>query len=270
VTHAFAEVDGVRVFYRRAGPADAPTLLCLHGFPSGSHQFRRLIDVLGSQFQIVAPDYPGFGHTEAPADFEYSFDELARVIEGFVDVVGLDRYVLYTFDFGGPIGLRLAERQPHRLAGLIVQNANSYDEGLSDIAQQAIANRPGVPGAEDNARQLFALPVTRSQYESGAADPSHVSPDGWTLDQHFLDQPGRHDAQIALALDYHTNVARYSVWQTWLRNHQPPTLVLWGRHDPFFPEAGAHAYRRDVPDAEVHIFETGHFALEECQARGLP
>ncbi|MDI2124543.1 alpha/beta fold hydrolase [Yinghuangia seranimata] len=264
VRHRFADVGDVRVFYREAGPADAPALLLLHGFPSGSQQFRRLIDVLGTAFRVVAPDYPGFGHTEAPDGFTYSFDALADVVEGFVEAVGLTRFAVYMFDFGGPVGFRVALRRPEWISGLVVQNANAYDEGLSQLARDTAANRPGVPGAEDRVRGILTLPVTRGQYEGGTADPELVSPDGWTLDQHFLDRPGREHAQIQLALDYHSNIAAYPAWQAWLREHRPPTLVLWGRNDAFFPEAGAHAFLRDVPDAAVHVFDTGHFALEEC------
>lgn len=263
VAHRFVAVDGVRVFYREAGPPDAPVLLLLHGFPSASHQFRRLIDVLGTRYRLVAPDYPGFGHTEVPDGFTYSFDGLADVVEGFLAAIGLDRFVLYAFDFGGPVGFRLAERHPEWIAGLVIQNANAYDEGLSDAARATIANRPGVPGAEDRVAELLLLPVTRGQYEGGTADPTLVAPDGWTLDQHLLDRPGRKAAQVALALDYHTNVERYPAWQQWFRDHRPPTLVVWGRNDPFFPEAGAHAYRADLPEAEVHVLDTGHFALED-------
>ncbi|MFJ2739751.1 alpha/beta fold hydrolase [Streptomyces sp. NPDC087440] len=263
--HRFVEVDRVRVFYREAGPADAPTLLLLHGFPSASHQFRRLIDTLGTRYHLIAPDYPGFGHTEAPEDFTYSFENLADVMEGFVEALGLgtDGFTLYTFDFGGPVGMRLAVRHPEWINGLIVQNANAYTEGLSDLARGMTANRPGVPGAEERVREILTLPVTRGQYEGGTGDAALVAPDGWTLDQHFLDLPGRKEAQVALALDYHSNIDRYPLWQQWLREHRPPALVLWGRNDAFFPEAGAHAYLRDLPDAQVHVFDTGHFALEE-------
>ncbi|MFJ8744599.1 alpha/beta fold hydrolase [Embleya sp. NPDC127516] len=263
VAHRFVEVDGVRVFYRETGPVGAPTLLLLHGFPSASHQFRRLMDVLGNDFRLIAPDYPGFGHTEAPAGFTYSFERLADVVEGFVDALGLDRYVLYTFDFGGPVGLRLAERRPAAVAGLIVQNANAYAEGLSEMARDFIALTPEVEGAREKAAELLVLPVTRSQYEGGTADPTLVAPDGWTLDQHFLDQPGRKEAQVDLALNYHTNVALYPKWQAWLAEHRPATLILWGRNDIFFPATGAHAYLADLPDAELHILDTGHFALED-------
>ncbi|WP_244872134.1 alpha/beta fold hydrolase [Catellatospora sp. TT07R-123] len=264
VYHRFVQVGDARVFYRETGPPDAPVLLLLHGFPSGSHQFRRLFDALGTRYRLIAPDYPGFGHTEVPADFIYSFESLTDVVEGFLDAVGLDRFVLYAFDFGGPVGMRLAQRRPEAVVGLVAQNANAYDEGLSEMARGMAADRPGVDGARERARQILVLPVTRGQYEGGTADPELVSPDGWTLDQHFLDQPGRKDAQVALALDYHTNLALYPAWQRWLAEHRPPTLVLWGRNDAFFPEPGAHAYRRDLPDAEIHLFDTGHFALEEC------
>jgi pimeloyl-ACP methyl ester carboxylesterase len=262
--HRRLDVDGVRVFYRQSVPErpDAPVLLLLHGFPSGSHQFRRLIDVLGSRYRLVAPDYPGFGHTEAPADFTYSFDRLADVTEGLVRALGLTRFVMYVFDFGAPVGFRLAERHPEWIAGLVVQNGNAYHEGLSDGAREFVALRPETPGAEETVRDLLTLTGTRMQYETGVPDPAELAPDGWTLDQHFLDLPGRKEAQLALAFDYHSNVERYDRWQSWLRRHTPPTLITWGVGDPFFPEAGARAYLRDLPDAELHLFDAGHFALE--------
>ncbi|HEX2315424.1 MAG TPA: alpha/beta hydrolase [Thermomonospora sp.] len=264
VVHRDVDVDGVRVFYRESLPerADAPVLLLLHGFPSGSHQFRRLIDVLGARYRLIAPDYPGFGHTQVPDGFVYSFDRLADVTEGFVQRLGLTRFVMYVFDFGAPVGFRLAERHPGWIAGLVVQNGNAYAEGLSDGARDFIALRPETPGAEETVRELLTLAGTRSQYEIGVPDLALPAPDGWTLDQHFLDLPGRKEAQVALAFDYHSNVRRYDRWQAWLREHTPPTLITWGRHDPFFPEPGARAYLRDVPDAELHLFDTGHFALE--------
>jgi len=267
VHHRHVVVAGVRVFYRESGSGEkGPTLLLLHGFPASSHQYRRLIDALGTSYHVIAPDYPGFGHTEAPAGFRYSFETLTDVVEGFVDGLGLRWIVPYMFDFGGPVGLRLAVRRPELIAGLVVQNANAYEEGLSELARSAVALRPGGDGAEEGARQLLTPAMTRSQYETGSHQPSLVSPDGWTLDQHFLDQPGRHAAQLALALDYHANVALYPQWQQWLRQHQPPTLVLWGRGDPIFLEPGARAYLRDLPEARLHLLDTGHFALEE----GLP
>ncbi|WP_345678782.1 alpha/beta hydrolase [Yinghuangia aomiensis] len=265
VRHRRMDVDGIGVFYREAGPADAPTLLLLHGFPSSSRQFARLIDALGGDYHLVAPDYPGFGHSDAPsADaFAYTFDALADLTEKFLVALGLDRFTLYAFDFGGPVGFRIATRHPEWIEGLVVQNANAYLDGLSDAARELTALKPGVPGAEDAIRGILTPEVTRGQYEGGTADPELVAPDGWTADQHFLDLPGRAGIQIALGLDYHTNVALYPDWQEWLRTHRPPALVVWGRNDPFFPEPGAHAYLRDLPDAELHVLDTGHFALED-------
>ncbi|XVS66514.1 alpha/beta fold hydrolase [Actinosynnema sp. CA-299493] len=262
VAHRHVDVDGVRVFYRESLPdrPDAPVLLLLHGFPSASHQFRRLVDALGTRYRLVAPDYPGFGHTEVPDGFTYSFDRLADVVEGFVDRLGLTRFALYLFDFGAPVGFRLALRHPERVAGLVVQNGNAYVEGLSDAARDFIAT---TPDREQTILDLFTLDATRGQYEGGAADPALVAPEGWLLDQLFLDRPGRKEAQLALAYDYHRNVEAYPDWQAWLREHRPPTLIAWGVGDPFFTEAGARAYLRDVPDAALHLLDAGHFALED-------
>ncbi|GAB3358136.1 alpha/beta fold hydrolase [Lysobacter tyrosinilyticus] len=268
IHHRHVDIDGVRVFYREAGPKDAPALLLLHGFPSSSQQFRRLMDALGGRYRLVAPDYPGFGHSDAPLPvsaggvFEYSFDRLADVIEKFCEAVELRRFVLYMFDFGGPVGMRVAERHPDWISGVIVQNANAYEDGLSPMARDLVALQPG-DVAEQQLGHLLTLEMTRNQYLGGTSDATRVAPDGWTLDQHFLDQPGRKRIQIELALDYASNVARYPAWQAWMREHQPPALVVWGRNDAFFPEPGAHAYLRDLPDAEIHLLDTGHFALEE-------
>ena len=269
VAHRFAEVDGIRIFYREAGPTDAPTMLLLHGFPSGSHQFRRLIDALGDRYRLIAPDYPGFGHSDAPESsttggpFEYTFDRLADVIEGFCERLGLDRFAMYVFDWGAPVGFRLATRRPEWIAGLVVQNGNAYEEGLSRGAREFIALRPDVEGDEEKVRELLTLAATRGQYVGGATDPALIPPDGWTLDQHFLDLPGRKRIMVDLAFDYHANVELYPRWQAWLREHRPPTLIAWGKGDPFFTEDGARAYQRDMPDAELYLFDTGHFALEE-------
>ncbi|MEU7630956.1 alpha/beta hydrolase [Nocardia sp. NPDC049220] len=264
VHHRHIEIDGVEVFYRESVPtrADAPTLLLLHGFPSASHQFRRLIDVLGDRYRMIAPDYPGFGNTTAPVDFEYTFDHLADITKGFVRRLGLTRFAMYLFDFGAPVGLRLAQRHPEWVAGLVVQNANAYEAGLSDGAREFTALRPEQHGAEGTIRDLLTLEGTRGQYETGVADLDLLSPESWLLDQHFLDLPGRKAAQVALAFDYKSNIACYPAWQAWLRKHTPPTLIVWGANDPFFPTPGAHAYLTDVPDAELHLFDTGHFALE--------
>lgn len=269
VVHRFVEVDGVRIFYREAGPKHGVPLLLLHGFPSASHQYRRLMDVVGTQYRVIAPDYPGFGHSDAPESVNesgaqvYSFDWLADVIERFCDIVELDRFVLYTFDFGGPVGLRIATRRPERIAGLIVQNSNAYEEGLSSIARDFIALRPEHPGAAEQVRSMLTLGFTREQYVGGTERPELIAPDCWTLDQHFLDLPGRKQIQVDLAFDYHTNVAQYPKWQGWLRTARPKTLIVWGANDAFFTVDGARAYLRDVPTAELHLFDTGHFALEE-------
>ncbi len=264
IEHRFVDVDGVLVFYRETKPErpDAPALLLLHGFPSGSHQFRRLIDLLGAQYRIIAPDYPGFGHTEAPDDFTYSFDRLADITEGLIQRLGLERFTMFVFDFGAPVGFRIAERHPEWIAGLIVQNGNAYEDGLSEAARHVLTLSPQDPGAEDTLHELFTITGTRAQYETGVTDPGLIALDGWTLDQHFLDLPGRKEAQLALFFDYHTNIERYDLWQAWLRQHTPPTLITWGCNDPYFIEPGAHAYLRDLPDAELHLLDTGHFALE--------
>jgi pimeloyl-ACP methyl ester carboxylesterase len=261
VAHQFVAIDEVRVFYRVAGPQDAPTVLLLHGFPSASHQFRRLIDALGTRYRLIAPDYPGFGYTEAPDGFTYTFERLADIMEGFVQTLGLERFVMYVFDLGGPVGFRLAMRHPEWIAGLIIQNANAYDQGLSDLAHKMIAN---------SLESMLSLSVTRRQYEGGTSNPEFVAPDGWTLDQHFLDLPGRKEVQIILHLDHPSNVALYPMWQRWLRDHQPPTLIVWGRNDSVFTEQGARAYLEDLPDAELHLFNTGHFALEESLPEIVP
>lgn len=270
--HRHLDVDGHRVFYRESLPDrdDAPVLLLLHGFPSGSHQFRRLIDVLGSQYRLIAPDYPGFGHTETSDAFTYSFDRLADVTEGFVQQLGLTRFVMYVFDFGAPVGFRIAERHPEWIAGLITQNGNAYEDGLSDAARGLLTLSPETAGAEDTLRGFLTLDGTRTQYETGVADTSLIPPDGWTLDQHFLDLPGRKEAQLALFFDYHTNIETYPRWQAWLRQYTPPTLITWGRNDPFFTEPGGRAYLRDLPDAELHLLDTGHFALETHLAQVAP
>ncbi|MEW2414140.1 alpha/beta hydrolase [Streptomyces sp. NPDC046866] len=262
--HLTIDVDGVSVAYRESGPADGPVLLLLHGFPTSSHQFTRLMDALGdTPYRLIAPDHPGFGRTRAPAGFTYSFDRLADVLEGFTDALGLDRYALYVFDFGAPIGLRLAARRPDRVTGLIVQNGNAYEEGLSDAAREFAGLRRTDPGAEERVRGLFTEAGTRFQYETGVADTSLIDPANPTLDVHYLGLPGRADAQADLAFDYASNFGHYPAWQAWIRASAVPVLVVWGAGDPFFTPAGAEAYLRDAPDAEVHVFEgAGHFALE--------
>jgi pimeloyl-ACP methyl ester carboxylesterase len=266
ISYRAADVDGVELFYREAGDPQAPSLVLLPGFPSSSHQYRRLLDALGNELHLVAPDYPGFGYSASPAvaQFPYTFDRLAEVTARLLlGELGLERFFLYAFDFGAPIGFRIASRHPDRIAGLIIQNGNAYEAGLGsmmDVQKAFWADRDGV---EPQIRDLLTLEVTRSQYTTGASRPELLSPDAWTLDQHFLDQPGRKDVMVELLYDYQSNTARYPEWQAYFREHRPPTLIAWGKNDEFFTADGARAYLEDLPDAELHLLDGGHFALEE-------
>jgi pimeloyl-ACP methyl ester carboxylesterase len=264
-TNKRVDVDGVEVFYREAGPADAPTLLLLHGFPSSSHMFREVIPKLADAYRVIAPDLPGFGQSDMPARavFEYTFDRLARVIDRFTEVVGLDHFAIYVFDYGAPVGLRLAAWHPGRITAIISQNGNAYEDGLSE-GWNPIQKYWREPTQEnrDDLRKFLAPQTTQWQYTHGVSDVSRVSPDGYTLDNHYLSRPGADDIQLDLFLDYASNVALYPTFQDYFRKRQPPLLAVWGRHDPFFLPAGAEAFKRDVRDAEVRFFETGHFALE--------
>lgn len=269
ISHRTVDVDGLEIFYREQGPADGPAVLLLHGFPTASHQFRGLMPLLPPHFRVVAPDYPGFGYSESPESstvggpFVYSFDRLSKVMERFCEIVGLRKFALYVFDYGAPVGFRIAERRPDWISALVVQNANAYEEGLSDMARGLIALRRGVPEDAAKIMDVLSPEAIRAQYLTGAGDPASIAPDGWTLDSAFLALPGRKQIQVDLALDYGSNVQRYAAWQEWLSSSRPRTLILWGRNDPFFLEAGAHAYLRHLADAELHLYETGHFALEE-------
>lgn len=253
------------IFYRDAGPTDAPTVLLLHGFPTSSHQYRGLIARLADKYRVIAPDLPGFGFSAAPEAraFGYTFDHLAEVIESFTDTIGLTRYALYVFDYGAPVGLRLAVSRPERVAALISQNGNAYEEGLSDgwTPIRAYWDDPS-PENRANLRAFLTSETTRFQYVHGEADAALIAPESYTLDQHFLDRPGSADIQLDLFGDYKANVAAYPRFQAYFRTHRPPTLAVWGRNDPFFLPAGAEAFRRDNPDAEVHFVEAGHFPLE--------
>jgi pimeloyl-ACP methyl ester carboxylesterase len=255
-----ADVDGVEVFYREAGAHGSPPLLLLHGFPTSSTQYGELIDRLSDRFHLIAPDYPGFGYTE-PLAGTTTFDRLADVIEGFADAVGLDHYALYVFDFGAPVGFRLATRRPERVDALIVQNGNAYEAGIGPNLAGLAPYWADRVAAEPAARTFLALDATRAQYVEGVGDPQTVDPDHWTLDQHFLDLPGRDRVMLDLFYDYQSNVALYPAWQAYLREHQPPTLITWGAEDRYFVADGARAYLADVPGAELHLLDTGHFAL---------
>jgi pimeloyl-ACP methyl ester carboxylesterase len=265
VTYRSTDVNGLKVFYRESGPAEAPKLLLLHGYPSASHMFRELIPQLADQFHVVAPDLIGFGQSDMPSRdaFSYTFEALTDVLEGFTDAVGFDRYALYIFDYGAPTGLRLAVRRPERVAAIVTQNGNAYEEGLSDGWNPIRAYwKEPTQANRDAIRTLVQPETTVWQYTHGIADPSAVSPDGYTLDNHYLARPGAHEIQLDLFLNYATNIDLYPAFQEYFRTSRPPLLAVWGRYDPFFLPAGAEAFKRDIPDADVRMLDTGHFALE--------
>ena len=260
-------VKGIDIFYREAGSPSRPTLLLLHGFPTSSHMYRELIPALAADFHIIAPDYPGFGQSSAPdtEEFEYTFDHLAEVIEAFLEQIGCTRFALFMQDYGSPIGFRIAAKHPEWLSALLVQNANAYIEGINMEAfapvQPFWANRTAE--TEAPVRSFLAPETTKFQYTHGVRNPAAISPDTWLHDQSLLDRPGNDRIQLDLLHDYQNNVPRFAEWQAYLRRHQPPTLITWGKNDPFFTEAGAKAYLKDLPNAELHLLDTGHFALEE-------
>ncbi len=260
------DVDGLYVFYREAGPAGAPTILLLHGFPSSSRMWQPLLDRLADTFHLIAPDYPGFGHSDAGGhtEFAYTFDHLAAVVGRFTEVLGLASYTLLVQDYGGPVGFRLAIAHPERLETLIIQNAVSHEVGLGPLWEGRRAFWADRQTHEAALREsFFSLETTRQRHVGTSPDVENYDPDLWTDEFAFLSQPGQHDIQSDLFYDYRTNVASYGAWQDWLREHRPPLLVLWGRYDPSFQVEEAEAYRRDTPDAEIHVLDAGHFALDE-------
>jgi pimeloyl-ACP methyl ester carboxylesterase len=259
------EVDGLKVFYREAGRAGAPKLLLLHGFPTSSHMFRDLIPQLADRFHIIAPDLPGFGQTQMPprSQFQYTFDHIATVIDRFTEVVGFDRFAIYVFDYGAPTGFRIAAKHPERITAIISQNGNAYEEGLSDGWNPIRAYWQDPSAANREALRAFLAPATtRWQYVHGVADENTVSPDGIALDNFYLARAGADEVQLDLFGDYRSNVALYPAFQQYFRTHKPRFLAVWGRNDPFFLPAGAEAFKRDIPEADVRFFDTGHFALE--------
>jgi pimeloyl-ACP methyl ester carboxylesterase len=259
------DTDGFSIFYREAGSKDAPAILLLHGFPSAGHMFRDLIPQLADRFHVIAPDLPGFGQSGMPnrGTFSYTFDNVARVIDRFTEVVRLRRFAIYVFDYGAPTGFRLAMWHPERITAIISQNGNAYEEGLSDGWKPIRAYWESPSGANRDALRAFLTPETTVwQYTHGVTDPTAVSPDGYSLDNFYLTRPGVDEVQLDLFGDYKSNVALYPAFQTYFRTHKPPLLAVWGKNDPFFLPAGAEAFNRDIPDAVVRFFDTGHFALE--------
>jgi pimeloyl-ACP methyl ester carboxylesterase len=263
--HKDVDVDGFRVAYREAGPVNAPGLLLLHGFPTSSHMFRDLIPKLADRNRVVAPDLPGFGRSDLPSRerFKYTFANLAQVMTRFTEVLGLDRFALYVFDYGSPTGLRMAVEHPERVTALITQNGNAYVEGLSDAWNPIRAYWKAPTQANRDALRTVLTPeATYRQYTAGVKDASLISPDGYNLDNYYMTRPGAQEVQLDLLLDYASNVEMYPRFQEYFREHQPPLLAVWGNRDPFFLPAGAEAFKRDLKQAKVTFFETGHFALE--------
>ncbi len=264
--HKTIEIDGLNIFYREAGPKDAPVILLLHGFPTSSQMFAQLMEDLGDEYHLIAPDYPGFGNSSMPTvdEFDYTFDNLATVVDKFIAAMGLDRYALYVMDYGAPVGFRIATRHPEKVTALIVQNGNAYVEGLREFWDPIRAY--WAERSDENAEPLrgfFKVGVTEWQYTHGTRNAEVIDPDNWITDQYFLDRPGNNEIQLALFYSYGSNPPLYPEWQEYFRTYQPPTLVVWGKNDYIFPADGAHPYKRDLTNIEFHLLDTGHFALEE-------
>jgi len=265
--HKTIKIDNLDIFYREAGAKDAPTIVLLHGFPTSSHMYRNLIPQLAKSYHVIAPDYPGFGNSSMPTvdEFDYSFDNLAKITDKFLAKVGAEKYTLYVMDYGAPVGFRIAAKHPERVEGLIVQNGNAYDEGLGDFWKPIKAywkDKTAVNGKVLH-DSLLNIGATKWQYTNGTRNEAVISPDNWIVDQAKLDRPGNKDIQLELFYSYGTNTALYPEWQKYFRTHQPPTLLVWGKGDYIFPESGAHPYKRDLNNLDFHILDTGHFALEE-------
>lgn len=259
-------VNGVKMFYREAGPRDAPVILLLHGFPSSSRMFATLIPLLSDRFHLIAPDYPGFGHSDAPSPekFSYTFDHLADCVGKLVDHLNITRYAIYLQDYGGPIGFRLAVAHPERITALIIQNTVTHLEGLSETWDIRKAFWKDRSAHEEKLRQaLLSIEVARQRHVAGVSNLEKIDPDTWSDEFAFLSRPGMDRIQLDLMFDYRTNVVAYPIWQAYLRDHHPPTLVVWGKHDPLFTVAGALAFGRELPDAEIHLLNASHFALDE-------
>jgi pimeloyl-ACP methyl ester carboxylesterase len=271
--HRTAKVDGLDIFYREAGLAEAPVVVLLHGFPTSSHMFRNLIPALADRFRVIAPDYPGFGLSAMPdrKSFQYTFARYAEIVDKLLAQLGATSYALYVMDYGAPVGFRLALRHPERVTALVVQNGNAYEDGLSPFWDPIKAYwADGSADKRDALRQFMSAAVTKFQYTDGVKDVSRIDPATWLYDQPLLDRPGNAEIQLDLFYDYRTNVELYPQFQALFRDRQPPALIVWGANDQIFPAAGAKAFLRDLPDAEVHLFDTGHFALEDKADEMIP
>jgi pimeloyl-ACP methyl ester carboxylesterase len=260
------QIEGLNIFYREAGPADAPVLLLLHGFPASSHMFRNLIPLLADRYHVIAPDYPGYGESSAPdhTAFKYTFGHIVDIVDTLMGQLGANRYVLYLMDYGAPIGYRLALKHPDRVSAMIIQNGNAYNEGLQAFWDPFKAYwADGSPAHRAALAPLLTLTTTKFQYTDGMSDITRIEPDNWLHDQTLMDRPGNKEIQLDLFYDYRTNVAMYPLFQAFFRKYQPPTIIVWGKNDKIFPAAGATPYLRDLPKAELHMINSGHFALED-------
>lgn len=264
--HRTRSVDGIKIFYREAGPKDAPVVLLLHGFPTSSHMFRNLIPALADRYHVIAPDYPGYGQSDMPPRslFKYTSDRFGELVDGLLDQLGVTRYAMYVMDYGAPVGYRLALKHPERVTGLIIQNGNAYEEGLGEAWEPIKAYWKEATDERRNALSfLVSLQSTKFLYTDGVRDLTRISPDNWVHDQALLDRPGTKDIQLDLLYDHATNVPLYPAFQAFFHERKPPALIVWGKNDKVFAEAGVHAYLRDLPEAELHILDSGHFALED-------
>jgi pimeloyl-ACP methyl ester carboxylesterase len=271
--HRTIEIDGINIFYRAAGPVDAPVVVLLHGFPTSSHMFRNLMPALSDRYRVIAPDYPGYGQSDMPdrAKFAYTFDRFAELVDALLEKLGVASHAMYVMDYGAPVGWRLALKHPERITGLIVQNGNAYDEGLKEFWNPIKAYWSDHSEEHRKALSvLVTLETTKFQYTDGVADVSRVAPDNWVHDQALLDRPGNADIQLDIFYDYRTNLPLYPAVQAYFRKHQPPTLIVWGKNDFIFPADGAHPYRRDLQDLEFHLLDTGHFVLEDKADEAFP
>jgi pimeloyl-ACP methyl ester carboxylesterase len=271
--HRTSSVDGIKIFYREAGPKDAPVVLLLHGFPTSSHMFRNLIPELADRYHVIAPDYPGYGQSDMPdrGTFAYTFDRYGELVDGLLDQLGVKRFAMYVMDYGAPVGWRLALKHPERISALIVQNGNAYNEGLKEFWDPIKAY--WADHSEEHRKALYklvALETTIFQYTDGVSDLTRIAPDNWVYDQVFLDRPGNRDIQMDLFYDYRTNLPLYPKVQAYFREHQPPTLIVWGKNDKIFPADGAYPYKNDLRDLEFHLIDTGHFALEDKADEMVP